>query len=228
MRRDYRLDEITNLQLDYLDAIYHISRYQNEHDELVKSADIAKHLFVSQSNANRMIERLYKSELINYERYNGVRLTTTGQQVVQKLLRKQAIIESFLVQVMNFKWHKIYEEAFRLRHNVNNIVLERMWQLSGKPARGPFGDWIVLENQNYDQEITLVDGDIGQDYEIACILTRHVDRLQYLEALQLQPEAKLRLFHKAPFNGPIQIQLEKEYRILGYELSKLITVRPIA
>lgn len=216
------------MQRDYLAEIYHLGQIEsNGSTSFVSSADLGERLFASQSTVNRVIERLRDAQLIDHQRYVGVQLTEHGRQEALAILRRQAIIETFLVNVMGFGWHEIYEEARHMRHHIGERVLERMWEVAGRPQRSPFGEWIDVTEQEDHAEIILSDADTTQDYRIARVLTRQPDRLEYLAALQLTPGIRLHLHHKAPFNGPIQIHLEREYRIIGHELAKILMVVPI-
>jgi len=222
------LSKISNLQQDYLAEIYHAGQIEsNSSNGLVSSSDLENRLFTSQSTVNRMIERLRAAGLVDHQRYVGVQLTERGRQEALRILRKQAIIESFLVTVMHFGWHEVYDEARHMRHHISDKVLARMWELAGRPVYSPFGEWINGTGPEQHSEIILRDADTTQDYRIARVLTRQSDRLEYLAALQLTPGTTLHLLHKAPFNGPIQIQLEAEYRIIGHELAELLTVTPL-
>jgi len=176
---------------------------------------------------NRVIERLRDAQLVQHERYIGVGLTARGEQIARALLRKQAIIECFLLEVMDFQWHAIYAEAQKLRHGVNEAVLERMFQLAKRPTKSPFGEWIDPLPGHTPTQILLTTATVKQRYTINRVLTRQSDRLSYLSALGLQPDCEIYLIHKAPFHGPLQIQLAREYRILGYDLANLLTVKPV-
>lgn len=220
--------KVSNLQRDYLAEIYHLGQIEsNGSSGLASSAVLGERLFASQSTVNRVIERLRDEGLIEHQRYVGVQLTERGRKEALAILRKQAIIEAFLVNVMDFGWHEVYAEARRMRHSVSEIVLERMWEIAGRPQRSPFGEWIDGSEREDHAEVILSDANTTQDYHIARVLTRQPDRLKYLAALQLTPGIRLHLYHKAPFNGPIQIHLEREYRIIGYELAKMLTVTPV-
>ena len=59
------------------------------------------------------------------------------------------------------------------------------------------------------------------------MLTREPDRLEYLAALHLLPGARLELIHAAPFNGPIQLKMGREFRIIGHNLAEMICVRAV-
>lgn len=220
------MSNVSNLQWDYLAEIYHLSEIEaNRSNGFVSSAELGERLFASHSTVNRIIDRLRAADLIQHERYVGVRLTEHGRHEVRQLLRKQAIIEAFLVHVMGFGWHEIYDEARRMRHKVKDTMLERMWEITNKPSRSPFGEWI--DSDAHHTEVVLSEAVIAQNYYIARVLTRQRDRLEYLAALGLTPGTHLHLLHKAPFHGPIQINLKREYRIIGYELAKMLTVTPV-
>jgi len=222
------LSKVSNLQRDYLAEIYHLGQIEsNNSSGFVSSADLGQRLFASQSTVNRVIERLRDEGLIEHQRYVGVQLTERGRQEALASLRRQAIVETFLVSAMGFGWHEVYEEARRMRHHVSEVVLTRMWEIAGRPARSPFGEWIDGTGPEDHTEILLRDAPIAQDYRIARVLTRQPDRLAYLAALELKPDTQLHLLHKAPFNGPIQIHLERDYRIIGHELAKILTVSPV-
>lgn len=217
-------DEISDLQHDYLAEIYQIAQLVGgAPDHMVTSSELAARLDASQSTVNRVIERLRSKHLITHERYVGVQLTAQGINAAEHVLRKQAIIEAFLVHTMGFAWHEIYEEARRIRRGANDRVVARMWALAGEPVRSPFGDWIDPA-QPAPPEIPLIAAEPNRDYHMARVFTRQADRLSYLAALGLQPGVPFRLLHKAPFNGPLQIQLQREYRIIGYALARLLTV----
>lgn len=196
----------------------------NNVERVVSSAELAQRMITSQSSVNRIIERLNEVDLIEYERYVGVKLNVKGRQCAQRVLRKQSIIECFLMTVLKLGWHEIYHEAQQLRHHVSDVALNRMLEITNHPHRSPFGEPIDYSQTVENDEVILADADIQTSYTIARVLTRQSDRLQYLSALHLLPGTTLQLLHKAPFAGPIQIQLGYEYRILGYELSQMITV----
>ena len=221
------MGKISDLQRDYLAEIYLARQMQpTGKDDVVSSADLAERLHASQSTVNRVIERLRKANLIRHQRYVGVQLTPSGKREALALLCKQGIIEAFLVAVMGMGWHEVYDEARRMRHRVAGVLLDRMWQMAGQPTSSPFGEPLTLDAVADDAEVRLTDADTTQDYRIARVLTRESDRLQYLAALGLTPGTHLHLLHQAPFNGPIQIHLEREYRIIGHGLARMLTVIP--
>lgn len=229
LESDRHLSKLSNLQRDYLAAIYqagHIEAHADGQEPVVSTTELGDRMQASQSTVNRIVERLRSAGLIQHHRYVGVQLTARGEEEALKVLRKQSIVEAFLVHVLRFAWHEVYPEAQQLRHSVSPALLDRMWETSESPPRSPFGEWIVPRPPAAPPESRLIDAAIKRDYRIARVLTRQPDRLEYLAALGLTPGTPLHLLHKAPFSGPIQIQLAREYRIIGHELARMLTVIP--
>lgn len=221
------MTRITNLHRDYLAEIYRACCVEREGQQgLVTSAELAERLFASPSTVNRIIQRLGDAGLINHSPYRGVELTAVGEREARRIMRRQAIIESFLYAVLGLEWHELHDEAQRLRHVVTETLLQRMWAVAGHPERSPFGEQIGNGWPFSGDEVVLALAPIKQDYTITRVLTRLADRLEYLAALGLKPDVPLHLIHRAPFNGPLQIRVGHEFRIIGHELASWLTVVP--
>jgi DtxR family transcriptional regulator, Mn-dependent transcriptional regulator len=48
--------------------------------------------------------------------------------------------------------------------------------------------------------------------------------LKYMAELKLRPNAKVKIVSKAPFNGPITLEVEGKKRSLGSEVARHISV----
>lgn len=221
------MGRLSRTQLDYLAEIYQIGHIEGDTSNgFIASSTLAERLITSQSGVNRMLERLREANLIRHQRYIGVQLTPIGIEAAQTILRKQGIIEAFLINVMGFAWHEVYHEARGMRFNINERIIKRMWLLAGRPGTSPFGEPIIPPYTVHEHETRLCEAEIECEYLLTRVLTRETDRLQYLAALGLEPGSPLHLLHKAPFDGPLQIQLDREYRIIGHQLARMLTVAP--
>ena len=107
---------------------------------------------------------------------------------------------------------------------------DRMLDMSGNPTHSPHGEPIPGPDgvMKTIDDRPLADVEAGASYEITRILTRESDRLEYIEALGLTPKTHLEVIHIAPFEGPMQLKLHGEYRIIGHTLAQLIRVVPYA
>lgn len=225
--RIHAMTDVTDKQMQYLIELYHAEQASTE-DDFITIASLARVLNDTVSNAGRVLTVLRQQQLIEHKRYHGTKTTDSGQETALKFLYRQRIIEVFLVQVMGFAWHEIRDDARNMAIRVDNAVLDRMWTLSGQPALSPFGEPIPDKTgfiPSY-KDLPLSMADEKEDYVISRVMTRLADRLEYLKALGLVPNTPIRLLSHAPFQGPLQIQLEREYRIIGHSLAKLLFVVP--
>ncbi len=212
----------------YLAEIYRLSDYDNNPEHFVSTSSLAEIFNVSAPAVNRMVARLKEQGFLEHEPYKGIRLTDEGRRIALQQLRNHRIAESFLVNVMGFSWHEIHEEAQRMSSALSDVLAERMLEMSNYPTTCPHGEPIPAPDGTMpphdDQPLTAVE--INKDYIITRVRTRESDRLEYMAALGLTPGRRFTLIHVAPFNGPMQLKLDREYRIIGHNLAELIRVKP--
>jgi len=221
-------EQLSKTMLEYLVYIYRLSD-ETTKASYVSTSDLADMLAVSAPAVNRMVTKLREMGLLHHERYQGISLTDAGKREALKQLRRHRITENFLVEVMGFGWHEVHQEAERISNTIGDKLLDRMVEMMDTPTRCPHGNPIPDAAGNYtppdDKPITEVE--INKTYQISRVMTREPERLEYLAALGLKPDQQFKLIHAAPFNGPMQLQLGREYRIIGYNLAEMIRVRPV-
>jgi DtxR family transcriptional regulator, Mn-dependent transcriptional regulator len=211
----------------YLVETYRIADRNTNPNEYVNTAAVAEALDVSAPAVNRMVVRLREQGWMQHEPYQGIRLTEKGRHEALQELRRYRITETFLQRVMGFGWEAVYEEAQTMRNGLTDAVVERMAQMTQQPTFCPHGEPIP----NADGQIAALDDQplagapIAQDYVITRVRTRERERLEYMAALGLLPHSKIHLLHAAPFNGPMQLKINKEFRIIGHNLAELIRVQ---
>lgn len=219
--------DLSQTMRDYLVQIYRLSAEQFDDNHYVSTSDLADLLDVSAPAVNRMVAKLRELDLLYHERYQGIHLSEEGERAALKQLRRHRIAEAFLVNVMGFGWHEVHAEADRLAGALEEPLLSRMLEMANNPTHCPHGSPIPDENGHIPaiNDVRLADAEAEHDYIITRVMTREPDRLEYLAALGLMPGKDLRLLHQAPFNGPIQLQFDREYRIIGYNLGEVIRVQ---
>jgi DtxR family transcriptional regulator, Mn-dependent transcriptional regulator len=212
---------------DYLVEIYRLSDHAQSESDYIGTSALADTLDVSPPAVNRMVNRLKEQGLLEHEPYQGIRLTDDGRCEALKQLRNHRIAEAFLVRVMQFGWHEVHDEADRLSQGLTDSLSARMYEMAGRPTVCPHGEPIPSADGVLTelQDILLVDAAVSTDLEITRVRTRESDRLEYIAALGLTPRRHLQVIHKAPFNGPLQLKIGSEYRIIGHTLADLIKVR---
>jgi DtxR family transcriptional regulator, Mn-dependent transcriptional regulator len=209
---------------DYLKAILFLA----DHEALASTSAIAEQLHVSAASVTGMVKRLAERGLAEHVPYYGARLTEAGRQEAVRLVRRHRMIELFLVRMLGYEWDRVHAEAERMEHAVSDELVERMAVVLGQPAVDPHGspipgDGEPLVNPSYPSLSDLVDG--------ARAVLREVpdgdpEVLRYLAKLNLFPGNHLKLVDRAPFGGPIRIEIEGMEHYIGVELSENLRVEP--
>jgi len=220
-------DDLSVKMRDYLVEIYRLSE-RTPAKEFVSTSALAELLFVTPPAVNRMVTRLRQQNMLEHAPYQGIKLTDDGKREARVRLRAHRIAEAFLIEVMGLGWHEVYPEAARMAAGLTDALLDRMWQMAGKPLFCPHGEPIP----SVDGEVALIDDlpltevVVGVPLTITRVQTRDADRLMYLKALGLMPGMPVTVHHIAPFNGPMQLKLKDEYRIIGHNLAEQIRAMP--
>lgn len=221
--------ELSATMRQYLAEIYRLSERTGAEDHYVSTSALAELLDVSAPAVNRMVTKLKEMGLLHHEPYQGIHLTEAGEREALKKLRCHRIAEAFLVRVMGFGWHEVYEEADRMSSAMSEHLAQRMLTMAENPTHCPHGEPIPNPDGTVEDpgDVLLTNADLHTELVITRVLTREPDRLEYIAALGLDPGAKLEVIHVAPFNGPMQLKLGNEYRIIGHNLAELLRVKPV-
>ena len=197
--------------------IYRLIDRQPQGSDFVSTSQVADLLFVSPPAVNRMVNRLSKLGLLNHQRYQGVAMTEAGRVQALKYIRYQRIAEVFLVRILGLDWLQAHQEAQTLSQGLSDAVVQRMYEMTGEPSVCPHGEPIPDAAGRLAplQDMSLARVGAGTQIRITRLITREPDRLQYVEALGLMPGRVCDVIHVAPFEGPLQLKLGREFRIIG-------------
>src|SRR5690606_5395589 len=146
------------------------------------------------------------------------------------MIRRHRVLESFLVERLGYTWDQVHEEAERLEHAASDELIDRMARVLGEPSRDPHGSPIpelagAFEEPRYP---ALAELEVGVPAVLRRVRHDDPEALRYLADLGLVPGAELRVVQRAPFGGPLRLEVEGQARILGRELSLALEVEPMA
>ena len=125
---------------NYLKAIFLGEAQLADGQRLLPMGQLADALGVAPGTATTMVKALAESGLVEYEPYNGVRLSPGGFAARGLVLRRHRLIELFLVQVLGMRWDEVHDDAEQLEHVVSERLIERIDELLGHPEVDPHGD----------------------------------------------------------------------------------------
>ncbi len=218
--------QITRAHEDYLKAIYHLE----QENKRVSTTEVADAMGVSAASATNMLKRLAALHLVEYQPYQGVRLTEAGRNVALEVIRHHRLLELFLAQALGMPWDKVHEEADRLEHVISEELEEAVARFLGEPAFDPHGDPIptregVVEPTDGHTLAGLPEHTRAKVLRVRC-QTPQV--LRYLGAIGIYPGTELLLVEKSPFNGPLLVDVKGEKHAISRQIGEDIIVEPVA
>jgi DtxR family Mn-dependent transcriptional regulator len=216
---------LSNAMQEYLAEAYRLVYYQDGNPYVSTSA-LAEVMHVSAPAVTRMVQRLKEAGYLEHEPYKGICLTEAGVREALQSIRRHRLVECFLVNVMRFGWHEVHDAADELGTSVSDTVVNRMDEMAGHPRRCPHGEPIPTRDGHMPRlkDRPLNEAEPGETLVVSRVNTHDGDKLHYFDTLGLKPGMRFRVLTRAPFNGPIQLQLEDETVILGHELAGVLRV----
>jgi DtxR family Mn-dependent transcriptional regulator len=209
---------------DYLKAIYELERA----GAAAATTDLAARLGVAPASVTGMVRRLADQGLLTHQRYRGVRLTPAGRQAALRTIRRHRVIESYLVRALGYRWDEVDGEAERLEHAASDDLVDRMAAAIGEPTNDPHGAPIPSREGavNEARYRTLADVAAGAAAEVMQVSDDDPELLRYLEDLAIKPGSTVRVAERAPFGGPITLEVGELVRVVGPALAERVLVRP--
>jgi DtxR family Mn-dependent transcriptional regulator len=221
----------TDGMYDYLAAIYRLG----EGNVKVTTTGLAERMHVSPAAASSMLKRLEESGFVERSTTDGITLLEQGRLAALQLIRRHRLLEVFLIEVMGFTWDQVDVEAHRLEHAISSAFEDRMDALCGYPTHCPHGDPIPRKDGTMpvDALVPVVELEPGQQCTLKRVGIKDASVLRYLSQLSLVPGRSLKLLDRAPFNGPVTLELlnggrseeeSQSIQILGNELADQLFV----
>lgn len=209
---------------DYLKCIYKLE--DPDTDKGVHTSAIATRLGVAQASVSNMIKKLSELGYVEYAPYYGVSLTETGRQLALQMVRRHRVLEQYLVERLGYLWDEVDEEAEILEHAVSDKLINAMWDALGRPSHDPHGSPIPDEDglmmpQNL---IALSELPEGKFVKLARIKNRSPDELRYLSSIGLTTGVLVKIKSKAPFNGPLMIEVGHDLHALDFKMASALMV----
>ena len=211
---------------DYLKTIYEL---QKGHDPVpsVNTSLVAEKMKVAAASATNMVKKLAEMQLVQHTPYQGVVLTLLGERVALEIIRHHRLLELYLTENLGYRWDQVDAEADRLEHVISEEFEDRIDEALGYPNTDPHGAPIPTKEGAIGQRDYQLLSNVkaGQAARIREVNDRSPEMLRYMASLGLKPEVRLVVKERAPFNGPLLIQVVGgDEQALGLEVADHIYV----
>ncbi len=210
---------------EYLAETYRLAHYQTD-NRFVSTSALAAVLGVSAPAVTRMVQRLKEAGYLEHEPYYGIALTPTGEYTALMNIRRHRLVERFLVDVMQFAWHEVHDAADELGGSISDRVVDRMEAMAGYPRRCPHGEPIPTREGIMPQVVDypLSEAEPNLELVVSRANSHDEDKLKYLDTLGLRPGQPLTVIERAPFNGPLHLEINNSRYHIGHELAVVVRV----
>ena len=128
---------LSQAEENYLKAIYSLD---TESKGVVSTNLIANKMQTKASSVTDMIKKLSEKELVNYKKYQGVRLSDKGRVMAISIVRKHRLWECFLVDSLHFSWDEVHDIAEQLEHIKSESLIDKLDAFLKFPSYDPHGD----------------------------------------------------------------------------------------
>lgn len=213
----------TSIQ-DYLKRIYELT----ENGLPASTNDLARELNVKPASVTGMIQKLAaeKPALVEYQKHQGVTLTSTGKRAALEVIRHHRLLEAWLVQTLGYSWDEVHEEAERLEHVISEDFERRIAAALGNPTRDPHGELIPTADLKMpvDDTTPLSSLRASQSATIQRVVAADPNLLRHLDSLGLTPGIQIEVIEYSEFDNNLTVKVGRKVNVLGLNITTKIFV----
>ena len=213
----------TKAEENYLKAIFKLS---GKEKSTVSTNSIAEELQTKASSVSDMVKKLSEKDLINYMKYQGVSLTSTGNFLAVHIVRKHRLWEVFLVNHLNFKWDEVHDIAEQLEHIKSPELVSRLDAFLNYPNFDPHGDPIPNENGEFPKTTAIPLNEV-QLKAIGKVVAVEIDDssfLHYLDKLNISIGTHIEVLELNDFDNSIDIKIDDVHRHISIDVANNILI----
>lgn len=110
---------------DYLEVILNLIQEKKE----AKASDIALKMNVKKASVTDALKALSKKELIEYEPYKPIILTSKGQIFADQIVERHDILTVFFEKILCLEKSEAVDNACRIEHVISANAIEKIKDL---------------------------------------------------------------------------------------------------
>lgn len=210
---------------NYLKTIFN---YKISFGENATTTKVAQDLSVSNAAITDMAKKLSDEGLISYEKYKGMELTTTGEKIALKVIRRHRLWELFLVKALGIGWNEVHDEAEKLEHHTSEFLIDKIDEYLGFPEFDPHGHPIPKKNGTLPKTpkvIQIAEAEKNIVYEFVRVDDKDSELINYLIRVGLLLNTELIVIDKLAFDNSVTVSFNKKNLSLSKKLTKSIYVK---
>jgi len=213
---------------DYLQVMYYMTR-----DGMpIIGARLAERIGVAAPTVTATLQRMSRDGLISMDGQKVVHLTDEGREQAESIVRRHALAERLLTDILGLGWSESHEEAHLVEHVISAKVEQRLMQVLGNPTRCPHGNPIPGTGAvPSPHAFALSEARAGQQVVVERIVEEaedDLDLMAYYERSGIVPRARLSVADVSPAAGLLMVEREGVRIALGTPAASQVRVLDLA
>lgn len=190
---------------NYLKAIYHLQ----QKDSRVTTNELAAELRTRPASVTDMMKKLKAKKLLNYEPYQGFRLTAEGKKVALGIIRRHRLWEYFLAEKLKFAWDEVHEVAEQLEHVSSKKLVDKLDEYLGFPRTDPHGDPIPGPDGKIEaaRQVPLINLPLHHPAIVCQVAGQSVEMLELLKQKKIGIGTRIEVKKKSGFDQSLEIKI---------------------
>ena len=192
----------TSVVEDYLQIMHYLTRDGCP----VIAARLAERLNVSAPTVTATLQRMERDGLIEHGARKEILLTSQGRQAAEDIVRRHALAERLLTDLLKMPWHESHEEAHGVEHVMTPKIEARLLNALGHPTTCPHGNPIPGLGTLEPDEFPLSEAHTGDELTIQRITEEAEEDphlMKYLQEHGVEPGAAMRVREATAFSATI-------------------------
>lgn len=191
---------------NYLKALHALANEAGE----VSASDLGRSLGISTPSVSSMVRKLSARGLVDYKKYQPLKLTETGRKAAALVIRKHRLTEMFLVERMGFGWEEVHTIAEQIEHVESPEFFARMDELLGFPTVDPHGSPIPSSDGQFEhQQLRKLSSCVtGETVRIAGLAHSSNDFLHYLNERGISLNTELEILKRDSFDSSLTVRYQ--------------------
>ena len=211
---------------DYLQVLHYMTRDGGP----VIAARLAERLDVTPPTVTATLQRMERDGLVKHGQRKEILLTDAGRQIAEDIVRRHALAERLLTDLLKMPWHESHEEAHGVEHAMTPKLEAQLLQALGNPTTCPHGNPIPGLGSLAPDEFPLDRARTGEHVLIERITEEAEVDLQLMRYLQehgVAPGAKMRVHEASTATGLLILEGEQGLVPLGLQVAAKLRARRV-
>lgn len=216
----------TSVVEDYLQVLHYLTR----DGYTVIAARLAERLNVSPPTVTATLQRMERDGLITHGSRREILFTSEGKHAAEDIVRRHALAERLLTDLLMMPWHESHEEAHGVEHVMTPNIEARLLETLGNPTTCPHGNPIPGLGALAPDEFPLDAAHTGDRLEIQRITEEAEEDprlMKYLQEHGVKPGARVTVREATTFNATVVLDGPQGQVSLGFGVAAKLRARRV-